>query len=306
MVFPVSSVKNGVYIPGRRAASRPAPSRLPVAVYRNPAPAPKAAGQRKPSPDILSSTIHDITASFHQVLRNPVVVILAAISAVFIASYIFTPKGEEPLFTQFLVPYNTTQLYAMYEKYPSKFYGVMAFLPVYMAMRPSLKDHTLIAVAIAAWIFLVPEAGVIEYVIQALALHVFFFTRRSSTKAVVIAAVVGLYFFGYAVQPGNAELITNCSCPVDFNTMICYDENLNLSTSSRSRYCHTLPEYQPAKAEYWCNFVLNSAQYALDKNCTDVVLPYAPTIRENISHTITACASPAFSASDLCKRWLNW
>jgi hypothetical protein len=297
----------GIY---RRLPSRPAyrpPSRavmvaqLPQVKPRPASPKPKSAVA---STDVFSLAISDSVAAARSVLVTPLVMIVAAISAVFITSYIWSVTGDS-LFDQFMMPYNTTMpaLYSYYDSNPIKIYGLLAFLPVYLALKPDLPDRALIAVAGVAWVMLVPEAGVVEYAIQALALHVFFNTNRPSTKTIVVSIVAALYFFGYAVKPGSAASLCDCSQFPD----TCFDSALNFSTTSDQFCCSAtdLPHIGAGyPAEYLCNLVVSGDLFARNTVCTTGLINPWNTARV-ASSLRSICAGVSFSGADLCRYVLD-
>ncbi|VDL74358.1 unnamed protein product [Nippostrongylus brasiliensis] len=76
--------------------------------------------------------------------------------------------------------------------------GYIIFVPV--IVDASRGQQASLALVVAVWVSLVPEAVYVEYAIQAVALHLFFHLRSSSHRLVIVAIVIVAYFSGFILS----------------------------------------------------------------------------------------------------------
>lgn len=111
-----------------------------------------------------------------------------------------------------------------------KFYGFLTFFPALYSI-PS-NTRTVATFATFLWVLLVPEYTVFEYIIQSVALYIFFKTNKMNTRTIVVLITIVAYYLGYlALAPASVT-----AAPPG-----CYDPSGNYvpqSTCANMRVCY--------------------------------------------------------------------
>lgn len=112
-----------------------------------------------------------------------------------------------------------------------KFYGFLTFFPALYSI-PS-ASRTVASIATFLWVLLVPEYTVFEYIIQSIALYIFFKTNKMNTRTIVVIFTIVAYYLGYlALAPPIVHgSIAGCYDPAGVfqpesvcrNFRVCYD-----------------------------------------------------------------------------------
>jgi len=82
------------------------------------------------------------------------------------------------------------------KSHPQKLAGALIFLPVTITSGKNYLATTAVALA---WTWLVPESTSYQYIVQALAVHVYMRSQRATTQMAVCAAAAVAYYTGWIV-----------------------------------------------------------------------------------------------------------
>jgi len=146
------------------------------------------------------SLLDAITGTFLGDLKDPVVIIVTAAIAMFIA----TVNGSDFATTAFgqWCSSHKNVLTDWIVAHEHQFLGLLSFVPV-VYTAPS-KLTLPLAAGVMLWCMYVPQPSVYEYAAQAVLLHVFVRTRRIDVRGIAMLAGVALYAGGYLIMPNNA------------------------------------------------------------------------------------------------------
>nr|AQM55327.1 hypothetical protein 3 [Piura virus]AQM55330.1 hypothetical protein 3 [Piura virus]AQM55333.1 hypothetical protein 3 [Piura virus]AQM55336.1 hypothetical protein 3 [Piura virus]AQM55339.1 hypothetical protein 3 [Piura virus] len=142
----------------------------------------------------LNKIVSDVSSTFFSALNRPLVLL----SLVMVVAFVFTHQSD---FSSGAVGKyvaeraETNSLAKWVHENQFKFLGLAIFAPA--VLNSPEKMRVVLGLATLLWVMLVPQASVLEYVLQALALHSYFRVRLQQSRLFIMVVVVFLYFMGY-------------------------------------------------------------------------------------------------------------
>lgn len=146
----------------------------------------------------LTDAISDVSATIQSSLRNPVVLItlLAAVALVVTHNTAFS----DGVVGKWIANNPTNAAAIWIEANKNKFLGLVIFAPSVIASPDAVR--VMLTIASLLWVMIIPEAEAFQYLIQSAALFLYFKTRKSNTRLVIIGFVIAMYYAGYSfVKP---------------------------------------------------------------------------------------------------------
>jgi len=169
--------------------SRPANS-----AARAPAQAPMQLPKQKVTSDTVTLFVRDIVSSLERITTQPAVMMTGVFSVVLILSHL---GSKDDSILDGWIKYVTTSQPKLGEWLIEKenwLYGILAFTPAVLSIPESKR--AVVTLACLAWVFVLPHRHPWEYLVQALAVRVFFTTTRASTRSMLVGVVALLYWLG--------------------------------------------------------------------------------------------------------------
>nr|AIS40883.1 hypothetical protein 3 [Brejeira virus] len=142
----------------------------------------------------LNKIVSDVSSTFLNALNRPMVLL----SLVMVVALVFTHQSDfssGALGKYVAERAETNSLAKWVHENQTKFLGLAIFTPA--VLNTPDKVRVVIGLATLLWVMLVPQASVVEYVLQALALHSYFRVKLQHSRLFIMAVVVLLYFMGY-------------------------------------------------------------------------------------------------------------
>lgn len=212
-----------------RSASSTDPRPLP-SIPRRMVPVAPRLPRPKTSSFSVSGAIDDITALIKRLSVDPIALVIGLITISFFVSA--GPALTQGPIGAYLQSSNNT-ISAWMIANPTKVYGLMAFAPS-LYVIPAAYTYVATA-AVVAWVFIIPQSSVYEYLIQSLAVMCYFKTSLSNTRLFLTLVTVGAYWLGYIIisPPGVHSFVCSCydsfgRCSVGCASMSqCYDSAHN-------------------------------------------------------------------------------
>jgi len=194
------------------------PTRATANGARAPAPAAARADvppKPKPTSDATTLFVQDVALSLERITSQPAVMMTGIIAVVIILSHL--GSADMSILDNWIryVKLSQPRLGDWLYDHESWLYGVIAFVPAVLSV--SEKRRAIVAVACLAWILVLPHRHPWEYLVQAVAVRIFFTTNRASTRTILVVVVAGLYWLGLMSfsEPAAMEASTNKSAEVD-------------------------------------------------------------------------------------------
>lgn len=156
-------------------------------------PAPQQPKPKAPA-DTITLFIRDIVSSLERITTQPAVMMTGIVSVVLILSHL---SSKDDSILDGWIKYVTTSQPKLGEwliERENWLYGLVAFLPAVLSVPESKR--AVVAVACVAWVFVLPHRHPWEYLVQAVAVRVFFTTGRASTRTMLVGLVALLYWLG--------------------------------------------------------------------------------------------------------------
>lgn len=149
-------------------------------------------------PKDLDRIVSDMLSSITSIVSQPTVFVFVVIAAVLTISHL-TAETNTDLLSKWIEDLrnntSTKKIGDFLLKYEIKVYGVLWFLPAWMSVPQNFRVAMLIAMSI--WIMIIPEAGVLEYMVQAIAIRMYFRVSNEVARVLLIAVVAVLYWAGF-------------------------------------------------------------------------------------------------------------
>lgn len=143
--------------------------------------------------------VSELTSSVTSIVNEPSVFLLTLVAALLVGTEILTPCAGWGV--QWLAQMAAGSTALPVAKFLARNYykalGALCFAPAWLSV-PQSKRMTAGA-AMLFWLLVVPEAGVWEYVLQALAIRAYFRVRMPMARVLVIALVVLAYWSGFGL-----------------------------------------------------------------------------------------------------------
>jgi hypothetical protein len=162
------------------------------------APKPNTAQPARPQHrNFIENAYQDVLNALRVDMAKPSFMLVLAICA----TVIFTALGgvDKSVIASLLTSYKDTALAKWIIANQMSFIGAMTFVPVVYAAPDSYK--VVVGVCAALWVLFVKETTVVEYVVQAAALHYYTRVNRVSTRITIAGLVVLAYWLGYLAMP---------------------------------------------------------------------------------------------------------
>nr|ABC86319.1 IP15837p [Drosophila melanogaster] len=188
--------------PRRRASAPTQRARSATITMRtaaSPRPRPSPSRPKIPSSSSdFSKAIDEIFNTFSRPLANPTFLVTIVLTLGIFLTHDFYSK--EGVLFDWLSNYDNS-FTTWVGQNAFKFAGLIIFIPAVIDIPK--KNQVMLACLAFLWVMFVPESTVLEYAIQALALHTYFRVKTDNARFVVVLIVVVSYFLGFLSLGGN-------------------------------------------------------------------------------------------------------
>lgn len=134
----------------------------------------------------------DIASTLTRALSNPLVLLTIALSVGVITTHNFKDK-KGFIYDTFNDKNDTISKWIVDNG--QKVAGMLIFLP--SVVDSPEKFRSVIALTSFLWVMVIPEASVVEYFLQSLAIHTYFKLNNNNSRLTVLAVVGIAWFLGY-------------------------------------------------------------------------------------------------------------
>nr|QWC36480.1 ORF3 [Bemisia tabaci negevirus 1] len=144
----------------------------------------------------IGSAIDDVVSVVTASVNKPTTLI----SLLFVSVIVYSHKDvfESGVIGQWLKDHRGTLIADWILSNSRKFLGMLTFLPSIIDIPK--KTRTLAAFVSILWIYLLPAQDILEYILQAFALMIYFRTSSGNAHLLIVIVVLCAYFTGYMFQ----------------------------------------------------------------------------------------------------------